>query len=224
MLTLVLTVCVLGISYGAPTTALPTEKPTVTSKPPVQLANNQYLIEFEDFAFTNAWENDNARVPDRSGASSYKSLHLFKHEAITTDFCLPIEQDVSIRNIFFSNDGWVDILSVEIDGKPIGKFRSADESNWGRLWNEFNFTGPLGESQNLIQGRHEITIVVEDGDKYGVELDALKLEFSRPDVTKDLKCPEEAGEQAVLYGEGYLQYDENQTKNTKSGNNPNISI
>ncbi|KAK6170365.1 hypothetical protein SNE40_018775 [Patella caerulea] len=201
----------IALSSSAPAkTASGNEQPPT---PVINVAENQYLIEFEDYAADQGWDNP-GRVPQRSAASNGKSLHLFKDESITVEFCLPIEQDVFIRNVFFSNDGWVDDIVVDLDGVEFGEFRSADESQWGYLWNEFNSTGSVGKVTNLVSGRHELTFTVTDGDEWGVELDAIKLEFSRPDLTADLECPEKADnstEKNKTDGQNYPGLPENPT-------------
>ena len=143
-------------------------------------------IQAETDAARQGYSSD--RVIDRSSASNKKNIHLLAGESLDIYFCLPLEDYVTIDKIAFSNDGWVDNITVSLDKKQIGVLQTHDESQWGFKWNRIYSSGKIGGRQNLVSGLHTITLKVDGGDKWGVELDSVTLTIENVNSESDVAC------------------------------------
>ncbi len=103
------------------------------------------------------------------------SILLKSGQSRTFVFEAPEEGLYSFR-VRYSNDnfGPLEKITLLVDSAPAGQFMTfnSNTGEFGEGWNYFLLSGPIGPV-SLKPGRHEITVTVNDGDGYGVELDSL---------------------------------------------------
>jgi hypothetical protein len=84
-------------------------------------------------------------------------------------------------SVSYSNDsvGPGEIVRISVDGTEVGQFEATATGTSGNEtgpgWDVFTSTQLSGTAE-LEPGSHEITIIVEDGDDLGVEIDTVTLE------------------------------------------------
>lgn len=64
---------------------------------------------------------------------------------------------LQVTNLVYSNDGGSDTLSIYVDSNRIGAFSTHEEYGEGNLWNVFENSGAVGNSQTIIPGHHRLT-------------------------------------------------------------------
>ncbi|KAH3863173.1 hypothetical protein DPMN_026152 [Dreissena polymorpha] len=115
------------------------------------------------------------RLRFREKADDQTTIWLFSGEELNIQFELPSPAVVDIVDIRYSNDGDYDLISVSLDGKELGQFKTNAHYAWGDLWNAFESSGPVGGAQFLAAGQHEISLKVLDSDEYGLEVDYIRI-------------------------------------------------
>lgn len=118
----------------------------------------------------------NGEVMERSAALNQQAVSLQTNESRTLSFPFAGEGRYGLA-VRYSNDnfGPSEVVSIAIDGVPIGSFVALDTGDFGDGWNNFLWNESVG-FVNLTPGLHTITIVILGGDGFGVEIDAVRLE------------------------------------------------
>lgn len=126
---------------------------------------------------------------NRDSSTGYGSINFKTGDSFKIYFCLRAETSVNLNNVRFSNDGGSDAIEFGIDGIRLGILTSPDDSNYGKGWNNFLQSGPIGPYLNLSSGRHFISISVNKTDFYGVELDQLEIKTLDSHISDEIfKC------------------------------------
>jgi len=92
-----------------------------------------------------------------------------------------------VLNLFYSNDGERDVISIDLNNYTIGNFTTLQRSNNGKYWNKFVESGEISHTYFLDPNEvseYRLTIWVSSTDEYGVELDRILIKF-----TCDGECP-----------------------------------
>jgi hypothetical protein len=120
-------------------------------------------------------EGDNSRgdgeVMSRAHASGKATLLLGSGESAAQSFVTSGGGSFLVR-VRYSNDNYGPLESVglAIDGEAIGEFSASDTGDW----DSFADADPLGPV-SIDSGSHRLSISVDDGDGYGVEIDRVRL-------------------------------------------------
>jgi len=116
----------------------------------------------------------NGQVMPRSAASGLRTVWLHAGELRRFVFELPVGGRYRVR-VRYSNDnfGPREVVTVRVDGTPVGQFEAQDTGDRGHGWNVFA-EAEIG-SVVLATGAHELTVEVSGGDGYGVEIDSVTL-------------------------------------------------
>ncbi|XP_052785695.1 uncharacterized protein LOC128221220 [Mya arenaria] len=132
------------------------------------------------FEFENVLSGKGTRrIPWRSGASNLASLHMFKGDIIVVNLCLPEATSVTVNDLIYSNDGESDRLEVFLDNASIGIVNTeANSGGFGRFWDIFKSSGQVAVSQELVPGKHNLSISIPSADCYGSEFDALEISLN----------------------------------------------
>ena len=119
-------------------------------------------------------------VMERSGASGGFTRQLKSGDECTLSFETGGAASYTIE-VSYSNDsvGPGEIVRILVDGDEVGRFEAeatgTSGNETGPGWDVFNSI-QLPDTIALEPGTHEITIIVEDGDDLGVEIDTMTLE------------------------------------------------
>ena len=152
----VLCSCILAATYVV---ALPTPKPLTVDC--MSMGNG------EDFK---------QRLKLRDKAEDQTTIWLFKGEVLNINFDLTDDAVVDVLDVRYSNDGDWDDISLSLDGEHLGSFKTKVHYAWGDLWNIFESSGPIGGRRDLKAGQHVLSLIVDDADEYGVEIDYIRFE------------------------------------------------
>lgn len=156
---------------------------------------SNFTLEFEHAAER---ENQNFRAMWRQDASKSKTLLLYEGDYVVLDFCLSSQTTVDITNLRFSNDGPSDNVTFFVDGIPIGSFETFAFTDWGRMWNVFQNSGPVGSSVTIHPGNHELNISISESDNYGVEFDSLQFTLDNEVSEEIFLCQQELKEHVMF--------------------------
>ncbi|KAH3863189.1 hypothetical protein DPMN_026169 [Dreissena polymorpha] len=115
------------------------------------------------------------RLHFRPNAEDQATIWLFDGEELKINFALSSNAILEVVDVRYSNDGDDDVLSVGLNGKELGQFKTSSLSGWGNLWDYFQSSGPIGGQQSLEAGSHSLSLKVEASDKYGVEIDYIRI-------------------------------------------------
>lgn len=115
----------------------------------------------------------------RSNAWGGKTVWLNAGESRTMGFSSFSGDDVAI-SVRYSNDnfGTSETVTVLLDGTQVGSFVAADTGDGGGGWNIFEWSEKLPAGL-LTSGDHSLTVTVADGDGYGIEIDAVAVDYFR---------------------------------------------
>ncbi|KAL3832618.1 hypothetical protein ACJMK2_024248 [Sinanodonta woodiana] len=127
------------------------------------------------FEAENANTLEQKQVIFRSKASGKASLKMSKGQKASIEFCLTKQTDLAVQDVWYSNDGATDLIIVAVNNKKLGSVVSEPNNKEGEGWNIFKSNGPLDSVINMPDGKHELSLYVEDADEYGVELDKIEL-------------------------------------------------
>ncbi|XP_067663871.1 uncharacterized protein [Haliotis asinina] len=125
------------------------------------------------------------QVGRQTNASQNKTAHLSQGESLIFNICLMKETNVTIRDVVFSNDGEADRVVVSFDNIVIGEFNTTAGTDFGRLWNVFYYTGPLG-SIMTGSGIHRLELRAVTADFWGVEIDRVVVEIDDERLNSDI--------------------------------------
>ena len=115
------------------------------------------------------------RLRYRENAEDQTTILLFKDEELHILFTLPNDAVLQVMDVKYSNDGESDVISLHVDDEDIGEFKTASYHAWGKKWNIFESSGPIGTPQHMDAGEHRLTLKVTDSDRYGIEIDYIRL-------------------------------------------------
>lgn len=115
------------------------------------------------------------RLKLRQNAEDQTTIWLFKGEQINIHFHLSGDAVIDVLDVRYSNDGGVDNVSLSLDGKELGSFKTKQFHGWGIMWNTFESSGPIGGYQHLHEGDHILTLRILDADLYGLEVDYIRF-------------------------------------------------
>jgi hypothetical protein len=142
-----------------------TPPPSSTKAPAVQSFSG--IIEAEKPAHATG----GGRIP-RGGASGRSVWHLDKGESATYQFSLSPDGKFATE-VFYSDDGGGSSITIQIDGRTAGQFRTRSTGLSGFGWNNFTH-GPTLALGNLSTGSHTLTLKVQ-GDPFGVDIDFIRI-------------------------------------------------
>ena len=121
-------------------------------------------------------EDFKQRLKLRENAEDQTTIWLFKGEVLNINFDLTDDAVVDVLDVRYSNDGDWDDISLSLDGDHLGSFKTELHYAWGDLWNNFQSSGPVGGRRFLKAGKHVLSLIVDDADQYGVEIDYIRFE------------------------------------------------
>ncbi|KAL4231368.1 hypothetical protein ACF0H5_008947 [Mactra antiquata] len=136
------------------------------------------ILEAEDML------GDVKHITDRSKASGAKTIHLYGGETIHTEICLIQEVDILEVGIGYTNDGGSDLIEVKISEVVYGHVLTDVNLDKGNGWNDVSYENALFRAFSLV-GRKQLAIVIAESDKYGVEIDYIKIKLNDSQVTED---------------------------------------
>ena len=140
----------------------------------------QHVTEQEIENFINVGAQGRKELITRMTASGNKSVHMYTGDTILLKICPKQQLDISIDKIYYSNDGPEDRVLVHVDDVFVGTLQiEAANLGWGRFWNEFKDSGPIGSNFSVSPGEHVIKLTAELTDFYGTELDKILLATSK---------------------------------------------
>ena len=117
------------------------------------------------------------QVQPRSNAWEERTIWLRAGESRTLDFfkLSGVQANTLVR---YSNDsaGPGETVTVSLDGIAIGTFVAEDTGDGGHGWNVF-LMSPALPTPDLTYGQHTLTLSVAGGDGYGVEIDAVAVDY-----------------------------------------------
>lgn len=108
----------------------------------------------------------------RTEASGGTTVLLHEGEVRHMVFVVSEARSTSIQ-VRYSNDsdGPPDLVTLALDGAPIGQFEAEDTGDYGHGWNKFVWSSSM--PAELTTGTHELTVTVTSGDYYGIEIDVV---------------------------------------------------
>lgn len=151
----------------------------------------QKLYQFENTTVLNG----HSSIITRSEAIDQHTLSVVDtigDAKLTLALCSVPDDDTKAVTIFiddvrYSNDGESDILFFYFDNILYDIFITAEDSDYGHLWNVFKNSGAIGVDVDLNEGVHNLTVQIMT-DQYGVELDSIRLNFYNQKDGNDIIC------------------------------------
>ena len=125
-------------------------------------------LEAEDGTYTGS-------TVQRGAASGRWTVRLGQGQYVQNLFLTQCSCSVTVTNVVYTNDGGSDMVTVSVDGRIVGTFRTLSRSGGGHLWNVPRSSGRVGSSVELSPGRHRIRITATSTDRYLVEIDRVVL-------------------------------------------------
>jgi hypothetical protein len=114
----------------------------------------------------------------RSAASQQQTVWLHDGETRTLPFQLG-SSAFCVLSVRYSNDnldgGPTETVTMKVDGAMVDQFTVEDTGNEGLGWNVFEVSDGLGPAQ-WPSGDHNLEVLVNGGDGYGVEIDKVTLD------------------------------------------------
>ncbi|XP_067663388.1 uncharacterized protein [Haliotis asinina] len=126
----------------------------------------------------------NHAIRHRSNAVTGKTVLLRNGEYLSFYLCLRQDTSLRISNVRYSNDGGPDLVSLTIDHVDVGSFLTGNKSDWGKLWNVFHISGPVGTPWVFREGMHVLSLLAKAAN--GIEIDYVELELSDQTITLDI--------------------------------------
>ncbi len=122
-------------------------------------------------------------IMTRSNASLGETKLLMSGDSLTFKFKTLGEKQYSIK-IRYSNDNYgpLEVVSIFSDNVKVGEFNPQDTGDYGNGWDIFITSEAIGPVL-VGPGDHTLTLKVEGGDGYGVEIDSVTLEVVKNEVT-----------------------------------------
>ncbi|KAL3877042.1 hypothetical protein ACJMK2_034798 [Sinanodonta woodiana] len=136
----------------------------------------------------NAVFFEGKQVIPRSEASGQATLKMKKGQTVSIEFCLMKHSEIEVQNVWYSNDGESDLIALTVDNKKLGKVLTETLNKDGAGWNIFKPSGSLGSIIYLSEGRHQLSLYIEKGDEYGVEIDKIELFLHNGKQEHSLDC------------------------------------
>ncbi|KAL3877041.1 hypothetical protein ACJMK2_034797 [Sinanodonta woodiana] len=96
--------------------------------------------------------------------------------------------EIEVQNVWYSNDGESDLITLTVDNKMLGKVLTETLNKHGAGWNILKPSGTLGFIIYLSEGRHQLSLYIEKGDEYGVEIDKIELFLHNGKEEHSLDC------------------------------------
>lgn len=144
-------------------------------------AEQAFELEAEDYLPSNA----SSSIIDRDTASNGHAVRMTasQNAMLKFDFCLDMESDLEVKNIFYSNDGvgGEDVFIVIINWEKIGTF----QTQRGNKWNNYVSTEKI-RGIRLQSGRHHLVLQLTQSDKFGVEIDKVTVTISEASIDKQV--------------------------------------
>lgn len=123
----------------------------------------------------------------REKASGEKAVNFNKGQSLNFYFCLRHAAEVSLNQVVYSNDGGSDTFEMRLDGKHfLGSLKTPEQSNGGKNWNKFLYSGQKGPNMTLESGRHTITLEFKETDRFGIDVDFIEVSVNDEKLRKDL--------------------------------------
>lgn len=123
----------------------------------------------------------------RENASGEKAVNFNKGQKLNFYFCLRDDAEVSVNQVVYSNDGGSDTFEVNLDGKLVlGNLKTPEQSNGGKHWNEFLYSGQVGPNMTLESGRHTITLDFKETDRHGLDVDFIEIEVNDKKLNREI--------------------------------------
>ncbi|KAL3877036.1 hypothetical protein ACJMK2_034792 [Sinanodonta woodiana] len=123
----------------------------------------------------NAVHFEGKQVASRSNASGQTTLKMYNRQTVSIEFCLTMDTETEVQNVWYSNDGESDLITVTVDNITLGEVLTQKEYKGGEAWDIFKPSGPFSSSVYLSGGKHLLILSVKNGDEYGVEIDKIEL-------------------------------------------------
>ncbi|KAL3877039.1 hypothetical protein ACJMK2_034795 [Sinanodonta woodiana] len=136
----------------------------------------------------NAVFFEGKQVIPRSEASGQATLKMNKGQTVSIEFCMMTLSEIEVQNVWYSNDGESDLITVTVDNTKLGEVLTEPLYKNGAGWNIFNPSGSLGSIIYLSEGRHQLSLYIEKGDEYGVEIDKIELFIHNGKEEHSLDC------------------------------------
>ncbi|KAL3877033.1 hypothetical protein ACJMK2_034789 [Sinanodonta woodiana] len=136
----------------------------------------------------NAVHFEGKQVVSRLNASGQATLKMYKGQTVSFEFCLTTDTKLEVQNLWYSNDGKSDLITVTVDDTKLGEVLTQMQFKSGEAWNIFKPSGPLGSSVYLSEGKHKLKLRVKKGDKYGVEIDKIELFLQNGQLKNSSEC------------------------------------
>ena len=112
----------------------------------------------------------------RGNASNYLTVCLKQGQYIAIDYDTPCTCSmVTVMNVIYMNDGHFDIITLSLDGKVVGTFRTISGTGGGQLWNIPQSSGRVGNGVVLQCGAHTVRIEAIRTDRCLVEIDRVVM-------------------------------------------------
>ena len=111
----------------------------------------------------------------RSAASYGRTVRFTTKGLLYWFFITQSTCNIDVLNVFYTNDGPADNLTVYINENYIGSFQTVEHSREGVFWNKIVESGLIGRTTVLQQGNHTLNISVVTVDIHGVEIDKVTI-------------------------------------------------
>ena len=139
------------------------------------------IIQAEDMV------GDVSEINQRQHASGYKAVHLYTGNVLQKELCFVSGTKFTVSEIEYSNDGPSDRISVSLGQVVIDEFSTVTFSDGGLGWDKFRPHQSMAST--ITEGHHILTLKVLQADKYGVEIDSIKVNVNYSSQTLDtLSC------------------------------------
>ena len=118
-------------------------------------------------------------IMPRSNAWGDETVWLHSGESRTMTFSSP-SGDAAVLSVRYSNDnsGASETVTLLYDGIEVDSFVAEDTGDGGNGWNAFVWSKEMSTSA-LTSGDHSVTVAVAGGDGFGIEIDAVTLDYFR---------------------------------------------
>ncbi|KAL3877040.1 hypothetical protein ACJMK2_034796 [Sinanodonta woodiana] len=149
----------------------------------VAIQSSPDVLEAENAVFF-----EGKQVIPRSEASGQATLKMKKGQTVSIEFCLMMHSEIEVHNVWYSNDGESDLITITVDNKKMGEVLTEPLYKDGAGWNIFKPSETLDHFIYLSEGRHQLSLYIEKGDEYGVEIDKIELFLHNGKEEHSLDC------------------------------------
>ena len=128
-----------------------------------------------------------------------------EHSFTTTSNC-----EVSLKGLYYSNDGDIDNVTLSIDGIIIAYVETIQQNEADHLWNVIRNSGPIGKKIHIDSGRHSLLLFIISTELNGIEIDKTSLMFtceSDYNINVNGKCPQtlvQSSDAVLEYKSSYI--------------------